>query len=93
MASKGLHDEREGIPEKQPLPCGSGKEYKVCCAQKGIKYVTKRGEVSRDLIPEDGARAFQGAVDEFKEMFGDRDTYDHNRLPLRGGTRRRGPSK
>jgi hypothetical protein len=163
-------------PRNSPCPCGSGKKYKVCCAQKGIKYVTKRGEVSRvapmspelsdvfqeqrkafvakfgrepgpgdpilfdpnadtpqpineemvrremneamkaagirdeliyaynktgyvvtsenqHLIPEDGARAFQEAVDEFKRMFGDRDTYDHNRLPLRGGTRRRGPSK
>jgi uncharacterized protein YecA (UPF0149 family) len=34
-------------PRNSLCPCGSDKKHKVCCALKGIKYVTKRGEPSR----------------------------------------------
>jgi hypothetical protein len=63
---------RKRLSRNAPCPCGSGKNYKVCCLRKGIEYTEDDAGAVHQSIPmtDDVAEVLQVQRQKFVERFG-----------------------
>lgn len=58
-------------PKKSPCPCGSGKKYRQCCANKSFKFVYKDGRLHKVTpIGRDVMEALEQQRRAFRNRFG-----------------------
>lgn len=58
-------------PKKSPCPCGSGKKYRQCCANKSFKFVYRDGRLQKVTpVGRDVMEAVEQARRAFRAKFG-----------------------
>jgi hypothetical protein len=61
----------KNYPKKAPCPCGSGKKYRQCCANKSFKFVYKDGLLHKVTpVGRDVMEALEQMRQAFKKKFG-----------------------